>query len=126
MGADAPRLRVLIADDDDMFAGALLAFLERDERIELVGRARNGEEAAEMAGTLDPGLVLMDIQMPVLDGFEAAKRILAGKPGTEIFMLTGWESEDYAGAVRDAGLVTLIEKGKLLDELPAAIERLHA
>lgn len=125
MGAEAPRLRVLVADDDDMFAGALLAFLERDEHIELVGRARNGDEAAEMADSLDAGLVLMDIQMPVLDGIAAAKRILARRPETHIFMLTGWDDQDYADDVLSAGVVTLIEKGNILDELPAAIAKLH-
>lgn len=125
VGAKAPRLRVLVADDDDMFAGALLAFLERDERIELVGRARTGDEAAELADSLDAGLVLMDIQMPVLNGIEAAKQILARRPETHIFMLTGWDDQDYASDVLSAGVLTLIEKGKLLDELPAAIAKLY-
>lgn len=125
MGAEAPRLRVLVADDDDMFAGALLAFLERDEHIELVGRARNGDEAAEMAHSLQAGLVLMDIQMPILNGIEAAKQILARRPETHIFMLTGWDDQDYADDVLAAGVLTLIEKGNVLDELPAAIAKLH-
>ena len=68
-------LRVLIADDHRLFAEALEAILAADERIEVVGQAGDGGQAVELANRLGPDVVLMDVSMPVLDGFEATREI---------------------------------------------------
>ena len=68
-------LRILIADDHRLFAEALEAILGSDERIEVVGQASDGEQAVELARKLGPDVVLMDVSMPVLDGFEATREI---------------------------------------------------
>ena len=80
--------RVLIADDQFLFAEALAALLESDDRIEVVGIAANGAEAVDFARKLDPDLVLMDIRMPLMTGVEATERILAWLPETNVIVLT--------------------------------------
>ena len=70
-----PPVRVLIADDHRLFAEALEAVLATEERIEVVGRAADGEEAVALARRLQPDVVALDISMPVMDGFEAAAEL---------------------------------------------------
>src|SRR4029078_7889999 len=70
-----PSVRVLIADDDPLFMDALEAILGVESQIEIAGRAHDGEEARRLGGELSPDVVLMDLSMPVVDGFEASRRI---------------------------------------------------
>ena len=69
--------RVLIADDERLFVDALELILDADERIEVVGRALDGREAIALARDLDPDVVLMDLSMPGMDGFEAIAAMIA-------------------------------------------------
>src|SRR5436190_9305151 len=85
-------IRVLIADDHRLFAEALEAILAVDDRVEVVGRARDGLEAVELAASLQPDVVLMDINMPVMDGIEAVRKIRAAGGGPSVLMLTGSNS----------------------------------
>ena len=115
------RRTVLIADDHDLFAESLTAFLSTEDCIRVVGRASNGEEAARLAAELRPEIVLMDISMPVLNGFEAAKLIRAETPGTRVLFLTGSASPADVAQARDAGGVGYVTKDKLATELLDAI-----
>jgi two-component system chemotaxis response regulator CheB len=74
------RLRVLIADDSAFMRGAIARLLGADDRFEVVGQARDGAEAVQLASELSPHLVTMDFNMPGLNGAEATRRILAAKP----------------------------------------------
>src|ERR1700747_2284802 len=85
-------IRVLIADDHRLFAQALEAILSDDGRIEIVGQARDGHEAVEPAAELEPDVILMDIAMPGMDGFQATRVIKQARPGACILMLTGSDS----------------------------------
>lgn len=114
-------LRVLIADDHRLFAEALQAILATDERIEVVGQASDGSEAVALARTLSPDVVLMDVSMPVLDGFEATREIRAGNEDTRVLMLTGSNSRADVDRSREAGASGYITKDRIASELVAVI-----
>jgi DNA-binding NarL/FixJ family response regulator len=120
--AQKPRpLRVLIADDHRLFAEALEAILASDERIEVVGQASDGSEAVELTRTLGPDVVLMDVSMPVLDGFEATREIRAKSEGVRVLMLTGSNSRDDVDRSREVGASGYVTKDRIASELVAAI-----
>jgi DNA-binding NarL/FixJ family response regulator len=114
-------ITVLIADDHNLFAEALDAILSADERIRVLGRAANGQEAVELAAELDPDIVLMDISMPVMDGFEATRRIRAGRPRTCVLMLTGSNSPVDVDRARQAGVAGYVTKDGIAAHLIDAI-----
>ena len=121
-GSKKPKpLRVLIADDHRLFAEALEAILAADERIEVVGQASDGGEAVELARRLGPDLVLMDVSMPVLDGFEATREIRAEREDTRVLMLTGSNSRADVDRSRKAGASGYVTKDRIASELVAAI-----
>jgi len=114
-------LRVLIADDHRLFTEALQAILASDERIEVVGQASDGSEAVALARTLDPDVVLMDVSMPVLDGFEATREIRATSDDTHVLMLTGSNSQADVDRSREVGASGYVTKDRIASELVAAI-----
>ena len=114
-------LRVLIADDHRLFAEALEAILAADERIEVVGQAGDGSEAVELARSLGPDIVLMDVSMPVLDGFEATREIRAASDETHVVMLTGSNSRADVDRSREVGASGYVTKDRIASELVAAI-----
>ena len=114
-------LRVVIADDHRLFAQALEAILTTDERIEVVGQASDGAEAVELARTLDPDVVLMDVSMPVLDGFEATREIKEEGGGVRVLMLTGSNSRADVDRSREAGASGYVTKDRIASELVATI-----
>lgn len=122
MRARRPKpLRVLIADDHRLFAEALEAILAADERIEVVGQASDGAQAVELARTLSPDVVLMDVSMPVLDGFEATREIRAASETARVLMLTGSNSRTDVDRSREAGASGYVTKDRIASELVAAI-----
>jgi two-component system nitrate/nitrite response regulator NarL len=117
-------LRVLIADDHRLFAEALEAILATDERIEVVGQASDGGKAVELTRRLDPDVVLMDVSMPVLDGFEATREIRAASGGVHVLMLTGSNSRADVDRSREAGASGYVTKDRIASELVSAIVEL--
>jgi DNA-binding NarL/FixJ family response regulator len=120
MGEGGP-LTVLIADDHDLFAESVEAFLSTEKRIRVVGRATNGDEAARLAVEMKPHVVLMDISMPVKNGFEAAREIRDALPDTCILFLTGSASSADIAAARAAGGSGYVTKDEIASELVEAI-----
>jgi DNA-binding NarL/FixJ family response regulator len=114
------RIRVLIADDHRLFAEALEAILQIDERIEVVGHAGDGRAAVDLARELKPDVILMDISMPVLDGIEAARE-LGDSDGTAVLMLTGSNSSSDVDRARQAGARGYVTKDRIAAELIDAI-----
>jgi two-component system NarL family response regulator len=116
--------RVLIADDHTLFAEALEAILAVDDRIAVVGRAKDGSEAVDLAGALQPDVVLMDISMPVMDGIEATALISEQVPEASVLVLTGSDAPADIDAARRAGASGYVTKDRIAAELVEAI--LHA
>jgi DNA-binding NarL/FixJ family response regulator len=119
-------IRVLIADDHRLFAQALEAILVSDERLEVAGHARNGREAVELAAALRPDVVLMDIAMPVMDGFQATREIRKNDPAACILMLTGSNANTDVDRARKAGAAGYVTKDRIAAELIEAIVELAA
>ena len=120
MPAKAP-LRLLIADDNGLFAQALNALLEAEDSILVVGHAVDGEQAARMAEDLQPDVVLMDLSMPRLDGFDATRRIREESPQTAVVVVTGSGDRADFDRAASAGAVGYVTKDRILGELVDAI-----
>jgi DNA-binding NarL/FixJ family response regulator len=114
-------IRVLIADDHRLFAEALQAILATEPRIDVVGSARDGVQAVELTRTLTPAVVLMDISMPGLDGFEATRRIREEAPAARVLMLTGSNAREDVDRARQAGAAGYVTKDRIAAELVDAI-----
>jgi DNA-binding NarL/FixJ family response regulator len=121
-----PPIRVLIADDHRLFAEALEAILAAEPEIEVVGRARNGEEAVERSLELKPDVILMDIAMPVVDGVEATKQIRKRLKRVSVLMLTGSNARTDIARAREAGAAGYVTKDRIAAQLIEAIRELAA
>ena len=115
------RIRVLIADDHRLFAQALEAILVTDDRLEVVGHAGDGSEAVQLALAVDPDVILMDISMPIMDGFQATKQIRKQRPHARILILTGSNSRIDVDRAREAGAAGYVTKNRIAAELIDAI-----
>lgn len=115
-------IRILIADDHTLFRGGLKALLASLPDAEIVGEASDGEEAIALAAQLQPDVVLMDIQMPGVNGIEATRRILETSPHVGVLMLTMFEDDDSVFAAMRAGARGYILKGAGQADLTRAIQ----
>lgn len=96
------KIKVLIADDQNLICEGIRIILESQPDMEVVAAANNGKTAVELAETLKPDIVLMDIEMPVMNGIEALKKIKESNPKTMVLMLTTFDPDHYIiGAFRN-------------------------
>ncbi|WP_237220906.1 response regulator transcription factor [Rothia nasimurium] len=116
-------LKVLLADDQDMVRSGFSLILSMEDDIEVVGQARNGAEALDLATALRPDVVLMDVQMPVMDGITATAAITEALPGTAVLILTTFDREDYLFASLKAGASGFLLKTSDADDLVEAIRK---
>jgi DNA-binding NarL/FixJ family response regulator len=114
-------IRVLVADDHRLFAQALEAILATDDRIEVAGHAADGAEAVRLALALEPDVILMDIAMPVMNGFQATKQIRKQQPHACVLMLTGSNSRIDVDRARESGAAGYVTKDRIAAELIEAI-----
>ena len=114
---------VLVVDDQAPFRLAARAVVRRTGGFELVGEAGTGEEAVELATELHPALILMDINMPGINGIEATRRIVADVPGTIVFLCSTYTLDELPADAATSGANAYVNKEELS---PAVLERLWA
>jgi DNA-binding NarL/FixJ family response regulator len=117
-------VKVLIADDHPLFAEALRVTLATDPRLEVVGIARDGNEAVDLAQTLEPDVTLMDIAMPSMDGFEATRKLRELDPTACVLMLTGSNSPLDIDRARTSGASGYVTKDRIALDLVEAIHNI--
>lgn len=114
-------IRVLIADDHPPFRVGIRALLRSVEGLEVVGEAGSGDEAVTRAEALQPDVILMDLNMPGLNGIEATRQILATSPHIGILVLTMFEDDDSVWAAMQVGARGYLLKGALKAEIVRSI-----
>ncbi len=116
--------RILIVDDNPEVRKDLRLLLELSEELEVVGAAASGEEALAQTATLHPDIVLMDLVLPGIDGFEAARQIKARQPDCHVVALSLHSSKDMQEKTIQAGMDAFIEKGTPLPTILQMIQQI--
>jgi CheY-like chemotaxis protein len=118
-------LRVLLVDDDPVFR-ELLAFVVRaDAGAEIVGQAADGARGVELALELQPDVIVMDLLMPQMDGFEATRRIAAAVPDARVLVVSSSTDPEHIQRACEAGAAGFVPKDRAVAELPGEVGRLR-
>lgn len=118
-------IRILLVDDHELVREGLRSVIESQSGLEVVGEATNGEMAIDLARQLQPGVIVMDINMPRMNGIEATRRIKSEHPGVCVIGLSVHDDTEVAGAMKDAGATAFISKADATDHLCEAIRALE-
>ena len=119
------KIRVMLADDHPIFRGGVRAILEKETDIELIGEATDGQEAIEKSRELLPDVIVMDIDMPNIDGLEATSQIKIELPEVGILILTMYDDDEYAYHLLKKGATGYLLKRNTGKELPSAIRTIY-
>jgi two-component system, NarL family, response regulator LiaR len=119
--ADTMGIRVLIADDHNVVRKGIRDLLSDEDDIDVVGEARNGQEAVDLATALQPDVVVMDIAMPEMTGVEATRTIRAQAPNVRVLVLTAYLDDPYIYSLLDAGATGYILKTAESREIVRAV-----
>lgn len=119
-------IRVLVVDDQQLVRSGLRMLCESAADIEIVGEARNGQEAVRLAEDVSPDVVLMDLRMPVMDGIAATRAILAARPAAKVVALTTFDDDDHLYPALAAGACGFLTKDATPAELLTAVRRAAA
>jgi DNA-binding NarL/FixJ family response regulator len=120
------QITILVAEDHAIVRQGLCGLLKTDAQFKIVGEARNGREAVELALTLKPAVILMDIAMPMLNGLEATRQVLLANPGARVLILSAHSDDVYVERLTEAGAVGFIEKQTSAEVLTQAIREVAA
>jgi DNA-binding NarL/FixJ family response regulator len=118
-------LRILIVDDDPVFRELIAFVLRADVGAEIVGQAFDGAEGVELAQELHPDVVVMDLRMPGMDGFEATRQIAATVPGTRVIVVSSSKERDDIERAGRAGAAGYVPKDRAVAELSDAVGQLR-
>ena len=125
MAPSTSPIRVLIADDHRFFRNSLRRSCELEDDFEVVGEAENGQEAVELARRTQPDVILMDIEMPVLDGVRATSLIAGENPAARVIVLTTHQEDHAVHAALQAGAWGCLVKGGDERALIEAVRAVH-
>jgi DNA-binding NarL/FixJ family response regulator len=117
-------IRVLVVDDAPVTLQTITSFLQRQASVEVVGTAEDGKQAVEAARELKPDLILMDVQMPVMNGLQATIEILRESPSIRVVMVTVNDTPELREAAREVGAYRFIPKPQLWRSLPGVLREL--
>jgi len=118
-------IRVMIVDDHNLVREGLKAVFEQGDEVEVIGEAGSGEEAVELASKLDPDVILMDINMPGMNGIQATRAIRDSNPDARVVILTMLDQEGYVYEAVKAGATGYMLKHTSSDELVNAIKTVN-
>lgn len=121
----AAPIRLILVDDHAMFREGTAELLKRAQDMDVVAEAADGERAIELAQALKPDVVIMDVQMPVLSGLEATRRIHASNPDMHVLVLTAYDDNQYVVALLRAGASGYLLKTAPIADLIKAIHQVH-
>ncbi len=119
------KVGVLLADDHKMFRHALRLIFDKEKNIEVVGEAGDGQEMLSLAHKIAPDVVCMDISMPMMDGIEATRRLLAIRPSVKVIGLSAHADPYYVMEMMNAGAVGYVTKSESSEEIMRAINAVH-
>ena len=119
-------VRVVLVDDEAMVRVGLRMVLTAEPDIEVVGEAADGAAAVDVVTSTDPDVVLMDVRMPVVDGIEGSRRVLAAAPGVRVLVLTTFDEDDYVEAALRAGVSGFLLKVAPPERLVEAVRTVAA
>ena len=117
-------VKILIADDHEIVRQGIRRVLEAKPEWEICGEAANGQEAVRLAQELTPDIIIMDVSMPVMSGFEAADEISRLPIGSRVLFFTMHDTGSLAGSVRSSGARGYVVKSRAAQDLLQALERL--
>jgi DNA-binding NarL/FixJ family response regulator len=106
-------VRVLVVDDQMLFRRAAVALVRSLDGFTVIGEALSGEESVAMAAELEPDVVLMDVRLPGIDGPEATRRILAGRPSTRVLLISTYDRQDLPADYLSCGATAFVRKQDL-------------
>src|SRR5438128_4172266 len=115
------KISVLLADDHTVVRQGLRVLLEAEPDIEIAGEADTGRQAVQLAKTLKPDVVVMDIAMPLLNGLEATRQIIKEVPCTRVLILSSYSDDEYVHQLTEAGAAGYLLKQAAVTDLIKAV-----
>lgn len=120
------NIRLLLADDHQLMREGLKALIDNEENMVLVGEAENGYDTIELARTMAPHVIVMDVAMPDLNGIEATRRVLEINPNIKVVALSGHLNKEFVRQMLESGASAYILKTRAYEELTRAVQEVMA